>query len=189
MACDSVFSLRFPVLFAAMHCALTLSQRHVGQALQPQGHSRGWRSLAVGIWLSLASLSFCWANPAVEPVTIADPVQTSFVVEARTKSSRPAVARTPSVVSLKTLPALEKRVYRLIWQGGPFPYTKDGMVFANRERLLPPKTRGFYREYTVASPHARPRGARRIVCGGPRRSPEVCYYTADHYASFRKIVP
>ena len=84
---------------------------------------------------------------------------------------------------------LEKRVYQLIWQGGPFPYVKDGMVFANRERLLPPKTRGFYREYTVASPHARTRGARRFVCGGPRRSPEVCYYTADHYASFQKIVP
>ena len=109
-----------------------------------------------------------------------------IVAETRTQRVE---ARASGTVSLETLPALEKRVYQLIWQGGPFPYVKDGMVFANRERLLPPKTRGFYREYTVASPHARTRGARRFVCGGPRRSPEVCYYTADHYASFQKIVP
>ena len=94
-----------------------------------------------------------------------------------------------ATVALAELPALEQRVYRLIFQGGPFPYSKDGSVFANRERLLPAKKRGFYREYTVAPPRARSRGARRIVCGGPRVTPEVCYYTADHYASFQQIVP
>lgn len=94
-----------------------------------------------------------------------------------------------NTVSLIALPALEQRVYRLILQGGPFPYEKDGSVFVNRERLLPVKKRGFYREYTVAPPRARSRGARRIVCGGPRYSPEICYYTADHYASFQQIVP
>ena len=80
--------------------------------------------------------------------------------------------------------------YRLIRSGGPFPYEKDGTVFGNRERLLPRHPRGFYREYTVATPRARHRGARRIVCGGrqPTR-PVACYYTADHYASFRRIVP
>ena len=61
-------------------------------------------------------------------------------------------------------------------------------VFANRERALPAEPRGFYREYTVPTPHARDRGARRIVCGGREpTSPRACYYTGDHYATFRRI--
>lgn len=94
------------------------------------------------------------------------------------------------VVSLQTLPNEARDTHRLILSGGPFPYEKDGTVFRNRERLLPGKPRGFYREYTVTTPGARNRGARRIVCGGePPTQPEVCYYTADHYASFSRIAP
>jgi len=77
----------------------------------------------------------------------------------------------------------------LIAQGGPFPHDKDGVVFGNRERLLPINNRGYYREYTVRTPGVSHRGKRRIVCGGKPRVPDVCYYTADHYASFRKIAP
>ncbi len=73
----------------------------------------------------------------------------------------------------------------LIQRGGPFPYRKDGSVFQNRERLLPARPRGYYREYTVPTPGARDRGARRIVTGGD--PPEVFYYTADHYRSFQAI--
>ena len=77
----------------------------------------------------------------------------------------------------------------LIYQGGPFRHDKDGVVFGNRERILPAHPRGYYREYTVRTPGERSRGARRIVCGGPRPvAPDACYYTDDHYASFRKIV-
>ena len=78
--------------------------------------------------------------------------------------------------------------YALIREGGPFPYDKDGTVFGNRERLLPAHKRGYYREYTVRTPGSRNRGARRIVCGGKPRMPDACYYTSDHYASFREIV-
>lgn len=92
-------------------------------------------------------------------------------------------------VPLSELPRQGMDTYRLIAQGGPFPYNKDGVVFGNRERLLPGQKRGFYREYTVKTPGERDRGARRIVCGGEPKAPEVCYYTADHYASFRRIVP
>jgi len=93
-------------------------------------------------------------------------------------------------VALQSLPAEARDTHRLIHAGGPFPYEKDGTVFGNRERLLPGKPRGFYREYTVRTPKASNRGARRIVCGGePPEKPEVCYYTADHYASFSRIVP
>jgi len=76
----------------------------------------------------------------------------------------------------------------LIYQGGPFRYDKDGAVFGNRERILPAKNRGYYREYTVKTPGERSRGARRIVCGGLiPTTPDACYYTDDHYASFRRI--
>jgi len=91
-------------------------------------------------------------------------------------------------VHVAELPRQGQETYELIRQGGPFPYDKDGTVFGNRERLLPINTRGYYREYTVKTPGSRDRGARRIVCGGPVRKPNACYYTADHYASFRQIV-
>ena len=93
-------------------------------------------------------------------------------------------------VSLASLPPEARTTHRLILAGGPFPYRKDGTVFGNRERLLPRAQRGFYREYTVPTPGSRDRGARRIVCGGQRPTlPEACYYTADHYASFKLIAP
>ena len=85
------------------------------------------------------------------------------------------------------LPPEAIEILALIQRGGPFPYRKDGTTFQNRERLLPAKPRGYYREYTVPTPGARDRGARRIVAGG--NPPEVFYYTADHYGSFRQIEP
>jgi ribonuclease T1 len=93
-------------------------------------------------------------------------------------------------VALSELPVEAKTTHRLILQGGPFPHDKDGTVFGNRERALPRQARGFYREYTVHTPGSRDRGARRIVCGGRQpEAPEACFYTDDHYATFRKIIP
>lgn len=93
-------------------------------------------------------------------------------------------------VALSALPAEAQTTHRLVLSGGPFPYQKDGTVFGNRERLLPSKPRGYYREYTVKTPGSRDRGARRIVCGGkPPTQPEACFYTDDHYSSFRRITP
>ena len=77
------------------------------------------------------------------------------------------------------------RTLLLIQQGGPFPHSQDGTTFHNRERLLPSKPRGYYREYTVATPGLNHRGARRVVTGG--QPPDIYYYTADHYRSFRQI--
>jgi ribonuclease T1 len=91
-------------------------------------------------------------------------------------------------VALTELPVEARTVYRAIQAGESFSRAKDGAVFGNREHLLAPKPRGYYREYTVPTPGARDRGARRIVCGGePPKPPEACFYTGDHYASFRKI--
>ena len=93
-------------------------------------------------------------------------------------------------IAAKDLPKEGRDTLALIKKGGPFPYAKDGTVFGNRERLLPRERRGYYREYTVRTPGSRDRGARRIVCGGDKPTvPDACYYTADHYASFRRIVP
>jgi ribonuclease T1 len=93
-------------------------------------------------------------------------------------------------VPLARLPAEAQAVHRAIHNGGPFAYPKDGSVFGNYEHQLPKEPRGYYHEYTVATPEARDRGARRIVCGGrPVTAPAACYYTGDHYARFERIVP
>lgn len=94
-------------------------------------------------------------------------------------------------VRVQELPADARQTLALIKRGGPFPYRKDGSVFGNREQRLPSRPRGYYTEYTVKTPFARDRGARRIVAGrGDARDPATSgeyYYTDDHYNSFRRI--
>lgn len=92
---------------------------------------------------------------------------------------------TAATANVAGLPPEAIATLEAIRHGGPFPYRKDGSVFHNREHALPERPRGYYREYTVPTPGAADRGARRIVTGG--RPPEVFYYTADHYRSFRRI--
>lgn len=105
-------------------------------------------------------------------------------------------ARSPSapaeldIIAVAQLPPQGRSMLTLIDQGGPFTHDKDGVVFGNRERLLPASARSYYREYTVRTPQERSRGARRIVCGGLEpAAPDACFYTDDHYASFRRIAP
>ena len=105
------------------------------------------------------------------------------------QAKAPPSAGLQSTISLAELPSPGVEIYRRIHQGGPFVSEKDGSVFGNRERLLPAQKRGFYREYTVPTPGLKHRGVRRIVCGGQTQRPEICYYTADHYESFRRIAP
>ncbi|HUF20124.1 MAG TPA: ribonuclease domain-containing protein [Burkholderiales bacterium] len=86
-------------------------------------------------------------------------------------------------IGVAELPAQARDTLALIRKGGPFPYSRDGTTFFNREGRLPAAGRGYYREYTVPTPGERTRGARRIVAG---RGGEL-YYTADHYQSFKRI--
>lgn len=86
-------------------------------------------------------------------------------------------------IPVTQLPVEARDTLQLIKQGGPFPYPRDGIVFSNREHRLPEQSRGYYREYTVKTPGVQHRGARRIVCGVV---PE-CYYTNDHYRTFKRI--
>ena len=92
-------------------------------------------------------------------------------------------------VSLSSLPAEARKTDQLIHSGGPFPFSRDGVVFGNYEKRLPREPRGYYHEYTVPTPGARNRGARRIICGGNQPTePDACFYTEDHYNSFHRIV-
>ena len=106
-------------------------------------------------------------------------------------AASPAVARTsPGLlpeVALADLPPEAREVNAQIRNGGPFRYDRDGVVFGNYEKILPAKARGYYHEYTVPTPGVKNRGARRIICGGPPKRPDTCWYTSDHYRSFREI--
>jgi guanyl-specific ribonuclease Sa len=92
--------------------------------------------------------------------------------------------RTPASADAD-LPAEVQDTLRLIAAGGPFPYERDGLVFGNFERRLPAQPRGYYHEYTVPTPGASNRGARRIITGG--QPPDQFWYTGDHYETFRRI--
>jgi ribonuclease T1 len=86
-------------------------------------------------------------------------------------------------IGFAQLPPAAQATLALIRRGGPFPYARDGVVFGNREHRLPPRQRGWYREYTVPTPGSRDRGERRIVAG----EDGVFYYSADHYRTLRRI--
>ena len=88
-----------------------------------------------------------------------------------------------SDIALADLPREAQATLALIRAGGPFPHARDNNVFGNREKILPSRSRGYYREYTVPTPGARDRGTRRIVAGAAGEY----YYTGDHYNTFRRI--
>lgn len=116
------------------------------------------------------------ATPTVtQPPTRAPPASTPTRI--RSQSGLPYILYTD-------LPSQARDTIRLIDSGGPFPYRQDDSVFQNREGILPARTRGFYREYTVVTPGSPDRGARRIVAGDDG----ILFYTDDHYASFREVI-
>jgi len=86
-------------------------------------------------------------------------------------------------VHSRDLPEEARQTLELIKNNGPFPHRQDGSTFGNREKRLPLRANGYYREYTVKTPGAKDRGARRIVAGNGGEF----YYTADHYRSFMRI--
>jgi len=105
----------------------------------------------------------------------------SMPVEATELSSHSKVA--VDVIAVTELPPEARDTLRAIKQGGPFAYSRDGVIFKNYERILPERPRGYYHEYTVKTPGAHNRGARRIISGATNEY----YYTADHYQSFKRI--
>ena len=111
--------------------------------------------------------------------------QTTVPAPAQGLGSAADGTSSPDTVSEETLPPEARATLQLIKQGGPFPHRQDGVVFGNYEKLLPQQPRGYYHEYTVDTPGAQDRGARRIITGG--NPPTIYYYTDDHYHSFRSF--
>lgn len=97
------------------------------------------------------------------------------------------IHRGPASAYPAFLPVEAHAVLDAIADGGPYEHRQDGGEFQNRERLLPRQPRGYYREFTVATPGSRDRGARRIITGG--EPPIEYFYTDDHYRSFRRFEP
>jgi ribonuclease T1 len=93
------------------------------------------------------------------------------------------LAQAVEPVSVAELPPQARETLHLILHHGPFPYARDGAVFGNYEHKLPRQPRGYYHEYTVKTAGGHNRGARRIVCGPSLE----CYYSGDHYRTFRRI--
>ncbi|MET9291397.1 ribonuclease [Streptomyces sp. NPDC003077] len=139
--------------------------------------SRAARISRIGALGALAS-ALVFGGSAVA----ATPVSAPVAVTAHVATVAPA-AKAASVgqICYSDLPSQAHDTLRLIAKGGPFPYSKDGTVFQNRERILPAQRSGYYHEYTVITPGSPDRGARRIVTGSKYQED---YYTADHYRSF-----
>lgn len=134
-------------------------------------------------WCSSAA-----GRPLAAVIAAAIALATTLVPAASAAREAPGVV---GEIRAADLPPQARDTLALIRRGGPFPYRKDGSVFQNRERRLPIRPRGYYREYTVRTPGERDRGARRIVAGrgssgDPATSGEY-WYTGDHYETFRRI--
>ncbi|MEV7564281.1 ribonuclease domain-containing protein [Streptomyces tanashiensis] len=114
------------------------------------------------------------------PATAAPAPAPVAAVSAATVTPAAALASVGDIC-YSDLPAQAYDTLRLIDAGGPFPYRQDGVVFQNREGVLPAHSAGYYHEYTVKTPGVSTRGARRIVTGS---AAEEDYYTSDHYATF-----
>ena len=145
------------------------------------------RGPRAGAAIFLAALLIAGATlVAVKLIAGGSAAQTGTV---RVQSASP----TPGVDSESGLPTIARSdlpreaqtTLDLIAAGGPFPYDQDGSTYQNRERLLPARPAGTYHEYTVETPGSPDRGARRIVTA----STGEAYWTADHYASFARILP
>ncbi|NUR25071.1 MAG: ribonuclease N [Catenulispora sp.] len=116
--------------------------------------------------MAIAGLAGCGSSSTSKTSTLSSPTKAA------------------STIAESALPAEARAVIRRIDAGGPFQHRQDGVTFQNRERLLPKQPSGYYREYTVDTPGAEDRGARRLVAG---RQGEL-YYTPDHYRSFLRVV-
>jgi ribonuclease T1 len=157
------------------------------------------RLLAAVVLIALLGLALVVSNGLQPQAGGPAPAPSGTVAPSRTPvATAPASSRAPSAagqaagipnpsglatIRESQLPAEGRRTLSLIRQGGPFPYERDGVIFGNLERILPRKSGGYYREYTVPTPGESDRGARRIVAG---KSGEK-YYSPDHYASFKFI--
>lgn len=166
-----------------------------------RGRARGVVLAACALIVAVALLAGCGGVGKVSPATGAGPLATATALQATATApprgdhvsptaARPAApTREPAagglpMIAFAQLPPEAQETIRLIDRGGPFPYSRDGITFNNREGLLPKEPDSYYHEYTVVTPGSADRGARRIVAGRDG----ALYYSDDHYASFKRVV-
>lgn len=139
--------------------------------------------LALAVVVLLAAAQW-WQSGRGEPTVPAPTPTPTPTATASTRSGLPACTRLPAEVA---------DAVAAVRAGGPYLRPRDdGGTFGNRERLLPGKPSGYYREYTVRAPGQRFPGPRRLITGGqarPRDEPREWFYTADHYESFCAFRP
>ncbi|CAN7216858.1 ribonuclease [Arthrobacter sp. LjRoot78] len=145
--------------------------------------------LVVGLGMMLSSTQESPVSPGAPTGSTAAPAPTGSTAApaptGSTAASAPAVDGSGlEAVAASSLPREARETLDLIARGGPYPYSRDGAVFSNFERLLPRKPSGYYKEFTVRTPGESDRGARRIVVGETGEK----YYTPDHYESFLQIL-
>ena len=109
------------------------------------------------------------------PPVVVEPYLEGVVVE---NFGRPVPAAAPG--GELDLTATLVRIAR----GEGFPHRNDGGVFGNRERRLPDRPGGYYREYVHPTPGVSGPGPQRLVIGAGGDM----WYTPDHYDSFRAVV-
>lgn len=164
-----------------------------GNAPRSRLQSTTWLlTLIAGVLLLAWLLARQLSAPGAVPGAPADAGRGDTPTVAGQREARTSTQKTPDAASVPRdrsagLPEEARETIRKIRTGAPLPHRRDGVVFENRERLLPQHPRGYYHEYTVPTPGSKTRGARRIVVGGD--PPEVWYYSDDHYRSFRAIQP
>jgi ribonuclease T1 len=144
--------------------------------------AKRWRRPQVALLALLAAVGIGYAVDALHSSSSPSSPSSSPSSSRSPAASSSAPVATPTV-ALSQLPPQVAQTVRLIEADGPFPYSQDGVVFDNNEHLLPVQPRGYYHEYTVPTPGASDRGARRIVTGRDG----AFYYTDDHYDSFRRV--
>lgn len=147
---------------------------------------KGFLALA-GLAVAVVVLLLTGLNPGGGGNAVKDTAPTQSQSHTQTQAPSQAPASNTSglpEISASQLPAEARQTLALIAKGGPYPYSRDGVTFGNRERLLPRKPSGFYKEYTVRTPGESDRGARRIIAGKDGGK----FYTPDHYASFSFII-
>lgn len=139
---------------------------------------------------AVATVAIAPTTSEVEPPTAVTPATASTTATLQPAAPKATPTRGPPatidglpVITQEALPPEAIDTLALIASDGPFPFSKDGAVFQNREQLLPRKSSGYYHEFTVITPGENDRGARRIVAGDGGE----LYYTDDHYASFSRI--
>lgn len=163
--------------------------------------------IAAGAWTLIVALLFAACLPNASPDTETTPLPTATATATSAPATTPTPAfdcdgelvggRVPDIPELEFGQLVDCRpeageTHALILSDGPFPYRQDDETFQNREGYLPPDERGAYREYTIVTPGADTRGARRFVANGePGRDAsdyEALYYTDDHYDTFWLVV-